>query len=80
MINKIYVSAVIPCFERAGELRRLLLSLKKQDFSDSWEIIVVTREHYNNGPHFSRFLHWLKKGSEHSKNYDTIALHQTLRE
>jgi len=41
MINKIYVSAVIPCFERAGELRRLLLSLKKQDFSDSWEIIVV---------------------------------------
>ncbi|MBI2041605.1 MAG: glycosyltransferase family 2 protein [Candidatus Nealsonbacteria bacterium] len=41
MTNKISVSAIIPCFERADELRRLLISLKKQDFPNPWEIIVV---------------------------------------
>ncbi len=35
------VSIIIPCFERAEELRILLSSLKKIDFSEPWEIIVV---------------------------------------
>ncbi len=35
------VSAIIACFERAHELEKLLFSLKKMGFSESWEIIVV---------------------------------------
>lgn len=35
------VSTIIACFERAHELERLLFSLKKMRFSESWEIIVV---------------------------------------
>lgn len=39
--NKILVSAIIPCFERADALQRLLASLKKIKFSGTLEIIVV---------------------------------------
>jgi len=36
-----YVSIIIPCFERANELERLLISLKNLDFPEPYEIIVV---------------------------------------
>lgn len=35
------VSTIIACFERTGELERLLSSLQKIKFSESWEVIVV---------------------------------------
>ena len=35
------VSLIIPCFERADELQRLLISLEKINFSKPWEVIVV---------------------------------------
>lgn len=39
--QKISVSLIIACFERAEELRRLLASLKRIDFPETWEIIIV---------------------------------------
>ena len=41
MNQTICVSAIIPCFERAKELQKLLTSLKKLDFSEPFEIIIV---------------------------------------
>jgi len=39
--NKTTVSAIIPCFERADALQKLLTSLKKLDFEGILEIIAV---------------------------------------
>src|SRR3989338_2510034 len=39
--NKITVSAIIPCFERADALRKLLTSLRRMDFPGALEIIAV---------------------------------------
>jgi len=41
MNNLISVSIIIPCFERTEELERLLISLKKLDFTELWEVIVI---------------------------------------
>lgn len=41
MNKTICVSAIIPCFERARGLQRLLVSFKKMDFSEPWEIIII---------------------------------------